>query len=107
MATVYGLTRHFYVYNSDDGNPYVVALTDDDAVPGGFGTAVAPDSGNPYPRGWKMRYWLGKDPITFITTKIPVFRNDDPIWVSHSSFVKHAVTFNGGGKIGERRFNKN
>jgi hypothetical protein len=105
MPGLYGLTRDFYAYISDDTNTYVVALTDNDAVSGGFGDAVAANAYPGYPRGWKMRiqYGVSGDGIR---TKIPVSDPTSAIWTSPSEFTKNAIEFVAEGSRGEKRFTR-
>lgn len=102
MATVYGLNRDFFGYVADDGNPYQVALTVDDAAAGVFGVPVAIGVYPPLPRGWRMRKIYGKS-STGILTKIPVQDQTGTLWTSGGSFTKHSVSFDCEGKIGEKR----
>jgi hypothetical protein len=102
---LYGLARHFYAYVSDDTTTYQVALTDDDAVAGGFGTAISYGSLPVFPRGWKMRlqYGVGTVGGNPVRTKTPVASPVATQWTAPSTFSKKSVTFTAEGCIGEKR----
>lgn len=102
--SLYGLTRHFYQYLSDDGDVYQVALTDDDAAAGTFGSPVAANTNPPLPRGWKMRIMYGVNGTS--RTKTPMASPAQSDWVTPSAFTKKAVVFAAQGARGECRFNK-
>lgn len=103
--SLYGLTRNFYAYISDDGNTYQVAITDDDASAGGFTSPVAPGTNPVYPRGWRMRKMYGLS-SGGIRTKTPVASPFSTQWTAPTTFPKKGVTFNAEGAIGERRTTK-
>lgn len=105
MATLYGLSRDFYAYISDDGTTYQVAITNDDAVAGGFGTSITPNSLSGYPRGWRMRKQYGQS-VSNGRTKTPVADRTSSQWTAPSTFTKHSITFIAEGSIGERRTTK-
>ncbi len=102
MATLYGLSRAFYSYTSDNGTAYQVAITADDASAGAFGSAVVYGSLPTLPRGWKMRHVYGVSG-TGIRTKIPCGLPANTNYVSGGTFTKHAVSFTTEGQIGEKR----
>ncbi len=102
MASLYGLTRHFYSYTSDNGTAYQVAITDNDAVAGAFGSAIVYLSLPPLPRGWKMRHVYGVSG-TGIRTKVPCSLPANTNYVSGGTFTKNAVSFTTEGQIGEKR----
>lgn len=99
--SLYGLTRNFYAYTSDNTTQYQVALTDDDAVAGGFGDAVPYGTFPVFPRGWKMRLQYGK--FGTIRTKTPVADPTSTQWTAPSAFTKKTVVFTAEGSIGEKR----
>ena len=102
MATLYGLNRNFYAYISDNGTTYQVALTADDAVAGGFGSAVAYGINPVFPRGLKMRIQYGIN-ATYGRTKTPVANVGSAQWTAPSTFTKKSQTFTAEGCIGEKR----
>lgn len=102
MATLYGLSRNFYAYISDNGTTYQVAVTDNDAAAGGFGSPVAYGSLPVYPRGWKMRKQYGISSGNG-RTKTPVADPASAQWTAPSTFLKHGATFAAEGSIGEKR----
>jgi len=105
MSTLYGLSRNFYAYTSDDGTDYQVALTVDDAAAGGFGSSVNPGVNPGFPRGWRMRIQYGTN-ATYGRTKTPVKDPASTQWTAPSSFSKHSQTFVAEGCIGEKRINR-
>lgn len=103
--SLYGLTRHFYAYVSDDGNTYQVALTDDDAFAGSFGGSVPAGTNPVFPRGWRMRKQYGIS-SGGVRTKVPVSTPTVTQWITPSTFTKKSVVFTAEGSIGERRTTK-
>jgi hypothetical protein len=102
MAGLYGLGRAFYAYTSDDTNVYEVALTNDDAAAGGFGSAV-PQGTNPvYPRGWRMRKCYGVTDAG-VRTKTPLNANTNTNYTAGGTFTKKDTEFTVEGIIGEKR----
>ena len=101
MPGLYGLSRSFYAYKSDNGTQYQVALTNDDAAAGGFGSAIAYGSKPVFPRGWKMRIQYGSN--MDVRTKTPVADPASSQWTAPSTFSKNSVTFSAEGCIGEKR----
>ncbi len=99
---LYGLGRAFYQYLSDNGTNYQVAITIDDAVAGGFGSAIVYGSLPTYPRGWKMRHVYGVSG-TGIRTKVPCATTVLTIYQTGGTFSKNSVSFNTEGQIGEKR----
>jgi hypothetical protein len=102
--SLYGLTRGFYAYVSDDGNTYNVAITADDADAGDFGDPVAAHAHPTYPRGWKMRIQYGVNGTT--RTKWPVSSVTSDSWTTPVVTTKHAVAFTPEGTRGEQRYTR-
>ena len=105
MAGLYGLGRNFYAYFSDTGTTYQVAITNDDAAAGDFGSPVTPGTYPSLPRGWRMRIQYGVS-STGIRTKIPVASYASTGWVEPAPFTKNSVTFNPEGSRGEQRYTR-
>ena len=105
MAGLYGLSRSFYAYLSDNGTTYQVALTNDDAASGGFSTSVSPGFYPVFPRGWVMRKLYGIA-SSGVRTKIPVASASGSTWTSPVTFTKNSIPFIAMGAIGERRINR-
>jgi len=102
--SLYGLTRNFYPYTSDNGNLYQVALTTDDAAAGGFGDPEPAGTNPTFPRGWKMRIQYGVNGAT--RTKTPVATPALEQWTAPTTFTKKAVVFQTQGCRGEQRYDK-
>jgi hypothetical protein len=106
-APVYGLTRDFYSYKSDDTNNYTVATTDGNAA----AQTAPPSPINPgslaaYPRGWRMRKVYGAVVVSGVLyrTHIPILDPTDILWTgAGTTFVKGGSTFVVEGRIGETR----
>jgi len=101
--SLYGLSRVFAGYTSDNGTQYQVAITLDDSTAGGF--SIVPYGSLPsLPRGWKMRKVYGVS-STGIRTKVPVATPTTALYTAGGAFTKGpgSVSFNTEGIIGEKR----
>lgn len=99
-TSVYGLTRQFYDYISDDGFTYTLSMSADSGVAQGASPTTAP--GASPPRGYKVRHIYGVA-ADGTRTKIPILDKSNPLWATTNTFDKHLVTFAVEGRKGENR----
>ena len=91
-----------FVYNSDDGNTYNVALREEVGTAGNFNPAASGAVAN-YPKQYRKRYVTGIDLSTGDRHVQPIASASDPIFVSAATFVYNGVTYSKVGSVAEKR----
>jgi hypothetical protein len=93
-----------YVYNSDDGNSYGVKMMVPLATAGGFSADVGPGYNPDLPKGYRMRYILGKTSSGKLG-KLHIASASGSSFVNPASWTgNNSVAYTTtGGAIGEKR----
>ena len=96
-------TFHFYIYTSDNTQPYIVKMSDLDATAGGFTTQVDPASGAVWGYGAKnMRHVMGVDSAGK-RTRLACATNAVSLYQTGGTFSLRGRTYTVEGQIGEKR----
>ena len=91
-----------YLYNSDDGFAYAVALRQEVATTGGFELAQPGARAN-LPKQYRMRHITGVDLFTGNRHNNWIADATNESFTSGSSFIYNNVTYQKIGSIGEKR----
>jgi hypothetical protein len=92
----------FYIYESDDGNNYVVVLRIDKGTTGNFNSPSLPFVAN-FPRQYRMRYILGIDPETGSVHKQQVASATDYLFTTATSYIYNDTYYAVSARIAEKR----
>lgn len=110
MGSQWTMQKGLYV--ADNGDIFIVGIRDEQRIKGGF---ILTSSANQVdlPRGLRMRYVLGRDPVLGGFQKLYIASATDPLWLVGAGLTSFlyggsgfGTTFDITARIGEKRTNR-